>query len=65
MLQPSKTFQFKESVCVCPVAPPPFPRPAYTHQNGAQDPQTAFSKSLLKMIVSVNQTAPLILIGLC
>lgn len=37
----------------------------HTHQNGAQDLQTAFSKSLLKMIVSISQTAPLILIGLC
>lgn len=37
----------------------------HTHPSGARGPQTAFSKSLLKMIVSVGHPSPLILIGLC
>lgn len=61
VLQLSKTFQFQEGVCARAWI--------YTHShappNGVQDLQTAFSKSLLKMIVSVSQTSPLILIGLC
>ena len=35
------------------------------HPSGAQHPQTAFLKSLLKMIVSVGHPSPLILICLC
>lgn len=60
-LQLSKTFQFEEAVFVCACAC----LSVHTHPPGAQGPQTAFSKSLLKMIVSVGHPSPLILIGLC
>lgn len=53
--QLSKTFQFEEAMFVC----------ASTHLSAAQGLQAAFSKSLLKMIVSVGHPSPLILIGLC
>lgn len=55
------TFQFEESVCGHAHGS----THTRAHTNGAPDLQTAFSKSLLKMIVSVSQTSPLILIGLC
>lgn len=52
---------WRDHVCVCVH----LPLSLCTHPSGARGLQTAFSKSLLKMIVSVSQTSPLILIGLC